>query len=144
MSSFSSILNSTDQNFKYLVPSLPKPKSIFVLLHKSHVQAAVICTRKLGIHMRVRRGGHDYEGPFYASEIKTHFIVVDISDLRSINIDIKDSSAWIQEGSTTGEVYYKIAEKSNVHGFSAGYCTSIGIGGHITRGAYGPIGCLSL
>lgn len=94
--------------------------------------------------MRVRRGGHDYEGPFYASEIKTHFIVVDISNLRSINIDIKDNSAWIQEGSTTGEVYYKIAEKSNVHGFSAGYCTSIGIGGHITRGAYGPIGCLSL
>lgn len=38
--------------------------------------------------MRVRRGGHDYEGPFYASEIKTHFIVVHISDLLTLILKI--------------------------------------------------------
>ncbi|KAJ0042071.1 hypothetical protein Pint_18957 [Pistacia integerrima] len=136
-SSFSSILLSTAQNLRFTDPSLPKPEFIFTPLQESHVQAAVICSKKLGIHMRVRSGGHDFEGLSYVSEIETPFIVVDISKLRSITIDIDDNSAWVQSGATTGEVYYRIAEKSNIHGFPASSCTSLGIGGLITGGSIG-------
>ncbi|KAF2317911.1 hypothetical protein GH714_041231 [Hevea brasiliensis] len=90
-------------------------------------------------NLRVRSGGHDYEGLSYASEIETPFIVVDLSKLRSINVDIEDNSAWVQAGATIGEAYYRIAEKSNIHGFPAGLCSSLGIGGHITGGAYGSM-----
>lgn len=82
--------------------------------------------------MRVRSGGHDYEGLSYVSEIETPFMVVDLSKLRGIRVDIGDESAWVQAGATIGEVYYRIAEKSSVHGFPAGLCTSLGVGGHIT------------
>ncbi|XP_031275332.1 berberine bridge enzyme-like 13 [Pistacia vera] len=136
-SSFSSILLSTAQNLRFTDPSLPKPEFIFTPLEESHVQAAVICSKKLGIHMRVRSGGHDFEGLSYVSEIETPFIVVDISKLRSITMDIDDKSAWVQSGATTGEVYYRIAEKSNIHGFPASSCTSLGIGGLITGGSIG-------
>ncbi|XP_023519274.1 berberine bridge enzyme-like 13 [Cucurbita pepo subsp. pepo] len=137
--SFFTLLQSTAQNLRYLDPSLPKPEFIFTPLHDTHVQAAVICSNKLRIHLRVRSGGHDYEGLSYASKIGTPFVVVDLAKLRSVQVNIQDNTAWVQAGATVGEVYYRISEKSNVHGFPAGLCTSLGIGGHITGGAYGSM-----
>ncbi|KHN37174.1 Reticuline oxidase-like protein [Glycine soja] len=90
-------------------------------------------------NLRIRSGGHDYEGLSYVSEVETHFIIVDLSKLRAVNVDIEDNTAWIQVGATIGEVYYKIYEKSLVHGFPAGLCTILGVGGHITGGAYGSM-----
>ncbi|KAJ0252617.1 hypothetical protein HA466_0117940 [Hirschfeldia incana] len=139
VSMFSEVLQSTAQNLRYLTKSMPKPGFIFKPLHESHVQASIICSKKLGTHVRVRSGGHDYEGLSYVSEIEKPFIVMDLSKLRKVNINIKDNSAWVQAGATVGELYYRIAEKSRVHGFPAGLCSSLGIGGHITGGAYGSM-----
>ncbi|XP_054800787.1 berberine bridge enzyme-like 13 [Prosopis cineraria] len=138
-SSFPTVLSSSAQNLRYLLPSAPKPEFIFTPTSESHVQAAVICSKKLNIHVRVRSGGHDYEGMSYVSEIETPFVVIDLGKLRGINVDIEDNTAWIQAGATIGEVYYRISEKSSVHGFPAGLCTSLGVGGHITGGAYGSM-----
>ncbi|XP_052203711.1 berberine bridge enzyme-like 15 [Diospyros lotus] len=138
-SSFHSVLESTAQNLRYLVPSVSKPELIFTPLTESHVQAAVICSKKLGVPLRVRSGGHDYEAVSYASETETPFIIVDMARLRSVTVDIDDNTAWVQAGATIGELYYRIYEKSSVHGFPAGLCTSLGVGGHITGGAYGPM-----
>ncbi|KAL1226012.1 Berberine bridge enzyme-like 25 [Cardamine amara subsp. amara] len=136
---FNEVLESTAQNQRYLTKSMPKPEFIFKPVHESHVQASIICSKKLGIHLRVRSGGHDYEGLSYVSQIETPFILIDLSKLRQISVDIEDNSVWVQAGATTGELYYRIAEKSKIHGFPAGYCTSLGIGGHITGGAYGAL-----
>lgn len=138
-SSFSTILQSTAQNLRYLKPQVTKPDFIFTPLDESHVQAAVICSKQLKIHLRVRSGGHDYEGLSYSSEIETPFIIVDLAKLRAVNVSIDDNSAWVQAGATNGELYYRIAEKSKIHAFPAGLCTSLGIGGHITGGAYGTM-----
>ncbi|RZB95832.1 Berberine bridge enzyme-like 13 isoform A [Glycine soja] len=137
--SFTSILESTAQNLRYLLPSVPKPDFIFTPLDDSQVQAAVVCAKKLGIHMRVRSGGHDYEGLSYVSLIEKPFMILDLAKLRAVNVDIARNTAWIQAGATIGEVYYRISEKSAVHGFPAGLCTTLGIGGHITGGAYGSM-----
>ena len=86
---------------------MPKPWFIFKPVHESHVQASIICSKKLGVHIRVRSGGHDYEGLSYVSEIEKPFIVMDLSKLRKINVNIRDNSAWVQAGATVGELYYR-------------------------------------
>jgi len=108
-------------------------------LDESHVQAAVICAKRLGIQLRVRSGGHDYEGVSYASELGDPFVVLDMSKLRSVIVDIDGGTAWVEAGATIGELYYRISQQSPTHGFPAGLCTSLGVGGHITGGAYGPM-----
>jgi hypothetical protein len=99
----------------------------------------VICAKQHGIHLRIRSGGHDYEGLSYVSLIEKPFMILDLVKLRAVNVDIPHNTAWIQAGATIGEVYYKISKKSPVHGFPAGLCTTLGIGGHITGGAYGSM-----
>lgn len=137
--SFPSILNSTAQNLRYLTPPNPKPEFIFTPFFDSEIQASVICSKQLNIHLRVRSGGHDYEALSYVSQIEIPFFILDLSKRRSVTVDVKDESAWIEAGATIGEVYYRIAQKSRTHGFPAGLCTSLGIGGHITGGAYGSM-----
>ncbi|KAJ4888746.1 FAD-binding Berberine family protein [Raphanus sativus] len=139
VSMFREVLESTSQNLRFLSKTMPKPEFIFKPIDVSHVQATIICSKKLGTHLRFRSGGHDYEGLSYVSEMEEPFILMDLSNLRQINVNIKDSSAWVQAGATVGELYYRIAEKSRVHGFLAGLCSSLGIGGHITGGAYGSM-----
>lgn len=120
---------------------MAKPLLIFTPLTESHVQSAVVCAKKLRLHLRLRSGGHDYEGISYTSEFNSPppFVLIDLGKLRAVDVDIPSETAWAQAGATMGELYYRISEKSRIHGFPAGLCTSLGVGGHITGGAYGPM-----
>ncbi|CAN1226719.1 Berberine bridge enzyme-like 15 [Linum grandiflorum] len=141
---FSTVLNSTAQNLRLLLPSVQKPVFIFTPLQVSHIQSAVLCSKQLGIHLRIRSGGHDYEGVSYApsaasSNQQQSFLILDLSKLRAVDVDTATSTAWVQAGATVGEAYYRIWQKSPAHGFPAGLCSSLGVGGHITGGAYGSM-----
>ncbi|KAA8542900.1 hypothetical protein F0562_024065 [Nyssa sinensis] len=104
-------------------------------MHESHIQAAIICAKTQGLQMKIRSGGHDFEGVSYVSDVP--FFILDMFNLRSINVSIEDETAWVQAGATVGEVYYRIYEKSNTHGFPAGVCPTVGVGGHFSGGGYG-------
>lgn len=60
-------------------------------------------------------------------------------NLRSIDVNAEDSSAWAQVGATLGELYYRISQKSKVLAFPAGICPTVGVGGHISGGGYGNL-----
>ncbi|KAG4196612.1 hypothetical protein ERO13_A06G181933v2 [Gossypium hirsutum] len=130
-SSFQYLYELRANNLRIISSStISKPLAIITARHASHVQAAVICAKIHSIQLRIRSGGHDYEGLSYKSDIP--FVILDLFNLRSIKINITSETAWVQAGATTGELYYKIAEKSKVHGFPSGVCTTLGIGGHFT------------
>ncbi|KAJ6950865.1 berberine bridge enzyme-like 8 [Populus alba x Populus x berolinensis] len=113
----------------------PKPLLILTALHESHVQAAISCAREHNLQMKIRSGGHDYEGVSYVSDVP--FFVLDMFKLRSIDVDVASETAWIQVGATLGEVYYRVSEKSKAHGFSASVEPTVGVGGHFGGGGYG-------
>ncbi|KAA8519305.1 hypothetical protein F0562_013561 [Nyssa sinensis] len=106
-------------------------------MHETHIQAAILCAKADRLQMKIRRGGHDYEGVSYVSQVP--FFILDMFNLRSINVSIEDETAWVQAGATLGEVYYRIAEKSNTHAFAAGVCPTVGVGCHLVGGGYGNL-----
>ncbi|KAK9146451.1 hypothetical protein Sjap_006354 [Stephania japonica] len=134
---YSSILESSINNLRFTTPTTSKPQFIITPNHESHVQALVICSKKHGLQIRVRSGGHDFEGLSYTSNVP--FVLIDLINLRTIDVNIKEDSAWVQAGATLGEVYYRIAEKSPVHGFPGGACPTVGSGGHISGGGFGAL-----
>ncbi|KAG8639237.1 hypothetical protein MANES_14G125200v8 [Manihot esculenta] len=135
--SYTSVLQAYIRNARLINSTTPKPKPLIILAPTqiSHVQASVICSKKVGYQLKIRSGGHDYEGISYSSD--DPFFLLDMFNLRSVDVDVKNESAWVQTGATLGEVYYRIWEKSKAHGFPAGICPTVGVGGHFSGGGYG-------
>ncbi|XP_052202470.1 tetrahydroberberine oxidase-like [Diospyros lotus] len=125
------------QNLRFTSPSTPKPLVIVTPVEESQIQATVYCAKQHGLQIRVRSGGHDFEGLSYVSEVP--FVILDLLNLRSISVDSENKTAWVQTGATIGELYYRIAQKSKTLGFPAGICPSVGVGGHFSGGGYGPL-----
>ncbi|XP_059439572.1 tetrahydroberberine oxidase-like [Corylus avellana] len=136
-SSYSSVLQFSIQNPRFSTPATPKPLVILTPSHVSHIQAAINCSQTHGMQIRVRSGGHDFEGLSYVSDVP--FVLIDLINLRSISVDAENSTAWVQAGAAIGEVYYRIAEKSRNLGFPAGISTTLGVGGHFSGGGYGTM-----
>uniref|UniRef100_A0A7N2LT96 FAD-binding PCMH-type domain-containing protein n=1 Tax=Quercus lobata TaxID=97700 RepID=A0A7N2LT96_QUELO len=136
-SSYSFILESSIRNPRFSTPSTPKPLVIVTPLGVSQIQEILSCAQKHGMQVRVRSGGHDYEGLSYVSPVP--FVILDMINLRNISVDEENSFAWVQSGATLGELYYEIAEQSKTLGFPAGLCPTIGVGGHFSGGGYGTI-----
>lgn len=134
-SSFTNVLRSYIRNERFNTSSTPKPLIIVTPSDESQVQAAIICSRDIGILLKIRSGGHDYDGLSYVSDVP--FFILDMFNLRSINVNITDETARVQAGATLGELYYRIWETSRVHGFPAGVCPTLGVGGHSSGGGYG-------
>ena len=134
--SYSSVLQFSVQNNRFNTTSDPKPAVIFTPTNVSHVQAAIYCSRKQNLHIRIRSGGHDYEGLSYVS-YSLPFVIVDLINLRKVAVDARHKTAWVQAGASLGEVYYRIAEKNRTLAFPAGIWPTIGVGGHISGGGYG-------
>ncbi|CAI9107376.1 OLC1v1006714C1 [Oldenlandia corymbosa var. corymbosa] len=130
--SYQSILDSAIPNYRFLSSSAPKPLAIITPLLYSHVQATVICSRENRLQIRIRSGGHDFEGLSYRSQVP--FIILDLRNLRSIRVDIENETAWVESGATIGELYYAVAQESPVHGFPAGTAPVVGVGGHFSGG----------
>ncbi|KAK3188757.1 hypothetical protein Dsin_028318 [Dipteronia sinensis] len=105
---------------RFSTAETPKPLAIVTANDESHVQATVLCTKYSCLEIRIRSGGHDYEGLSHTSIVP--FVILDMFNLRSIDIDIENQTAWVQAGATL-----------------AGICTTIGVGGHFSGAGYGNL-----
>lgn len=131
------LLNFSIQNLRFTDSSVPKPVAIILPESIDQLANSVLCCRNESMELRVRCGGHSYEGTSSFSSDGASFVILDMSNLNKISVDLESETAWVQGGATLGEAYSAISEASNTHGFSAGSCPTVGVGGHIGGGGFG-------
>jgi hypothetical protein len=100
----------------------------------SQVARVASAARETGLELAVRSGGHSLAG----HGVCDGGIVLDLSDMRGLEIDPEGRTAWAQTGLTAGQY----AKATAAHGLATGFgdTGSVGIGG-LTLG--GGVGYLS-
>ena len=91
----------------------------------------VSLARDNGLELAVHSGGHSTAG----HSVSEGGIVLDLSDMRSLQIDVEERTAWAEAGLTTGEYTSKASEYGLATGF--GDTGSVGIGGLTLGGGVG-------
>ncbi|XP_021887843.1 berberine bridge enzyme-like 8 [Carica papaya] len=108
--SYSTVLQNYIRNLRFNTSTTPKPFLIVTALHESHVRAAILCGQKYDLQMKIRSGGHDYEGTSYVASVP--FFVLDMFNLRECR---EEQNSWVP----------------------AGVCPTVGVGGHFGGAGYG-------
>jgi FAD/FMN-containing dehydrogenase len=102
----------------------------------------VRCARAAGLAVRLRSGGHSYEGLSYTTapddDDRAAFAVVHRAALAGVRVDAASRTAWVEAGASLGQVYRAVAAACpTTLAFSAGSCPTVGSGGHIAGGGLG-------
>ena len=108
--------------------------AIFALCETAaDVQAAVRSAREHGFPLSVRGGGHDWAG----RSIRDGGLVIDLSEMKRVDVDFQASLATVQGGATAVDVI----SAATPHGLVAatGNCGTVGMVGLTTGGGYGPL-----
>ncbi|TAK01478.1 MAG: FAD-binding oxidoreductase [Chloroflexota bacterium] len=109
----------------------PRPAVIARVADAGDVAAAIAAARDHGLELAVRAGGHSGAGHGSADD----GLVIDLRDLKTLDIDAETRSTWAGAGLTAGEVTPALAE----HGLGLGFgdTGSVGISGITLGGGIG-------
>jgi len=107
------------------------PAAIVRVADANDVSRLVSLARDNELELAVRSGGHSVAG----HSILDGGIVLDLSEMRALEIDAEARTAWAQTGLTTGEVTSAAGEYGLAVGF--GDTGSVGIGGITLGGGVG-------
>lgn len=108
-----------------------RPAAIVRPADVDDVARVVTLAASKGNELAVRSGGHSLAG----HSVSEGGIVLDLHDMRQLDIDVDGRTAWAQTGLTTGE--YTTA--AGAHGLATGFgdTGSVGIGGITLAGGLG-------
>ena len=108
-----------------------RPAVIVRVANDDDVKTVVGVARETGLDLAIRSGGHSSKG----DSTSDGGIVLDLRDMKALDIDPVARTAWAETGLTAGEVTTAAAE----HGLAIGFgdTGSVGIGGITTGGGVG-------
>lgn len=109
------------------------PKLIVYCQNTQDVQNAVLYARSHKIAIRVRSGGHHHEG--YSTG--TDALIIDVSEMKNLQINKKTRIATAQPGLTNLELYSNLFEHSLTH--VGGTCSDVALSGLVLSGGMGPL-----
>jgi FAD/FMN-containing dehydrogenase len=108
-----------------------KPAVIIEVANATDIKQAISLAKEHKLELAVRSGGHSVAG--YSST--EGGIVIDLRDMRKIEIDAGSKTAWAEAGLTAGELTEELDKHDFVIGF--GDTGSVGIGGITLGGGVG-------
>ena len=108
-----------------------EPCAVVLAADAGDVATVIAVARETGLELAVRSGGHSGAG----HSTSHGGIVLDLRDLRSVEIDVAGRTAWAGPGVTAGE--YTVA--AGEHGLATGFgdTGSVGLGGLTVGGGVG-------
>jgi FAD/FMN-containing dehydrogenase len=108
-----------------------RPAAIVRVANVDDVKAVIETARETGLDLAIRSGGHSSKG----DGVTDGGIVLDLRDMKRLDIDPDAKTAWAETGLTAGEVTVEAAK----HGLAIGFgdTGSVGIGGITTGGGVG-------
>ena len=109
----------------------PHPAAIVRVTGADDIARTIAYARATGSEIAVRSGGHSAAG----HSSTDGGIVIDLRDLKRLDIDAAGKTAWADAGLTAGEVTSALAERGLAIGF--GDTGSVGIGGITLGGGVG-------
>ena len=109
----------------------PRPAAIARVADAADVAQVISVARETGVELAVRSGGHSNAG----HSTTDGGIVLDLRDLKAMDIDIDGRTAWAETGLTAAELTTALA----AHGLAVGFgdTGSVGIGGITLGGGVG-------
>ncbi|OFD81220.1 FAD-linked oxidase [Bacillus mycoides] len=107
------------------------PLSIIYCFTKWDVSNAIIWARKNEITIRIRSGGHHYEG----YSVGNNVLVIDISKMNSMQLNEHKNTLVIQGGAQNKQIYDFISSKG--YPFPGGTCPTVGVSGYTLGGGWG-------
>jgi FAD/FMN-containing dehydrogenase len=111
--------------------SLPR---VIVYAQNTHdVQNAVRWARCHRLPIRIRSGGHNHEG----FSTGTDTVVIDVSEMKNVQVDKVKSLATVQPGITGGELYAILFKEGLTQ--VGGTCKDVGVSGLVLTGGMGPL-----
>ncbi|KAL6840886.1 hypothetical protein ACP4OV_029412 [Aristida adscensionis] len=134
---YAALLNSSIRNLRFTLAGVGKPAAVVLPTSRDGLRGAVLCARGALLAVRVRSGGHSYEGLSYTTENHVPFVMIDLVNLNRVQVDPASATAWAESGATLGELYNAVGRSSRSLAFSAGSCSTIGLGGMISGGGFG-------
>ena len=108
-----------------------RPQAIVWPTNTTEVAQVISLAAERGLELAVRGGGHSSAG----HSVCDGGIVLDLSDLKALELDTAKRTAWAQAGLTAGELTTELAR----HGLAIGFgdAASVGIGGITLGGGVG-------
>jgi FAD/FMN-containing dehydrogenase len=108
-----------------------RPAAIARPRDAGEVARVVEVARETGLELAVRSGGHSGAG----HGLTEGGIVLDLRELKALDIDVEGRTAWAETGLTTGEY----TEATGAHGLATGFgdTGSVGLGGITLGGGVG-------
>jgi FAD/FMN-containing dehydrogenase len=108
-----------------------RPTAVIRAADASDVSRVVLLARESGLELAVRAGGHSLAG----HSVSEGGIILDLSQMKGLEIDVEGRTAWAEAGLTAGEYTSAAAAYGLATGF--GDTGSVGIAGLTLGGGIG-------